>query len=117
MQANNRDAASLWDMVQAIHHIQEFTANLNQEGYLESLLIQRAVERELEILGEAARRMSENFQQAYPGIDWRNTIGLRNIIAHRYDRVDQEIIWGIITSVLPGLLLQLEPLLLFDNME
>ena len=53
MQGNNRDAASLWDMAQAIRHIQEFTASLTYEDYLESLLIQRAVERELEILGEA----------------------------------------------------------------
>ncbi|WP_250121471.1 HepT-like ribonuclease domain-containing protein [Chroococcidiopsis sp. CCMEE 29] len=50
MQANNRDAASLWDMVQAVRRIQEFTANLSFEDYQESILIQSAVERQLEIL-------------------------------------------------------------------
>jgi uncharacterized protein with HEPN domain len=49
-----------------------------------------AVERGLEILGEAARRVSEAFQQAHPEIDWRNTIGLRNVIAHRYEQVQQD---------------------------
>jgi uncharacterized protein with HEPN domain len=83
MQANNRDAASLWDMVQAIRRIQEFTVNLSFEDYQESILIQSAVERQLEILGEAAGRISEGFRQAHPAIDWRAIVGLRNILIHR----------------------------------
>lgn len=43
MQANNRDAGSLWDMISAIHRIQEFTASLTYEAYLSSVLIQSAV--------------------------------------------------------------------------
>ena len=69
MQANNRDTGSLWDMVNAIHRIQEFTVNLTYEAYLDSLLIQSAVERQLEVLGEAARRLSDEFRQAHPEID------------------------------------------------
>ena len=87
MQANNRDAGSLWDMLNAIGLIQEFTANLTYDAYLESVLVQSAVERQLGILGEAARRLSDEFRQAHPGIDWRRVIGLRNILIHRYDEV------------------------------
>lgn len=58
---NNRDAGSLWDMLNAIRLVQEFTANLSYDDYLESVLTQSAVERQLEILGEAARRLSEEF--------------------------------------------------------
>lgn len=111
MPANNRDAASLWDMVQAIRLVQEFTVGASYEAYLESALVRSAVERQLEILGEAARRVSQEFQQAHPDVDWRNIIGLRNIIAHRYDQVEQERVWTVVTSVLPQLLLQLESLL------
>ncbi len=111
MQANNRDAGSLWDMVQAIYRIQEFTANLSSEAFLNSLIIQSAVERQLEILGEAARRLSDEFRLAYPEIDWRRIIGLRNILIHRYDEIRQVTIWTIITSELAPLLIQLEPLL------
>jgi uncharacterized protein with HEPN domain len=87
MQANNRDAASLWDMVQAIHRIQEFTAGLSFDDYQASILIQSAVERQLEILGEAAGRVSDALRQTYSTIDWRRTVGLRNIIIHRYDEI------------------------------
>ncbi len=107
----NRDIASLWDMMQAIRHIQEFTAALTETAYLDSLLVQRAVERELEILGEAARRVSEAFQSEHPEIDWKNVIGLRNIIAHRYDQVDQKTVWRIVISSLPLLNAQIEDLL------
>ncbi len=111
MQANNRDAASLWDMVQAIRRIQEFTVNLSFEDYQESILIQSAVERQLEILGEAAGRISEEFRQAHPVIDWRTIVGLRNILIHRYDQIQQDILWNIIATELVNLLAQLEPLL------
>jgi uncharacterized protein with HEPN domain len=111
MQANNRDAASIWDMVQAIRRIQEFTAGLSFDDYQASILIQSAVERQLEILGEAAARVSETLRQTYPEIHWRRTVGLRNIIIHRYDEIQQDIIWNIITTELATLLTQLQPLL------
>lgn len=111
MQANKRDAGSLWDMVGAIHRIQEFTANLTYEAYLDSVLIQSAVERQLEILGEAARRLSDEFRQAHPAIDWRRIIGLRNVLIHRYDNIRQQVIWKTVISELEPLLAQLEILL------
>jgi len=111
MQANDRDSASLWDMAQAIRLIQEFTTDASCETYLENVFIQSAVERQLGILGEAARRISIEFQQFHPEIDWRNAINLRNILVHRYDQVSSEVIWNIVTSVLPSLLVQIEALL------
>ncbi|MBD2462381.1 DUF86 domain-containing protein [Oscillatoria sp. FACHB-1407] len=111
MQANNRDAASVWDMVQAIRRIQEFTMGLTSDDYQASILIQSAVERQLEVLGEAAGRVSDTFRQTHPEIDWRRIVGLRNIIIHRYDEIQQDIIWNVITTELATLLAQLEPLL------
>jgi uncharacterized protein with HEPN domain len=87
------------------------TAEMTEVDYLENELVQSAVERKLEILGEAARRVSEAFQSQHPEIDWRNTIGLRNVIAHRYDQVEQERIWGIVQMALPDLLDSVTPLL------
>jgi uncharacterized protein with HEPN domain len=111
MQPSNRDSSALWDMAQAIREIQSFTVSFDRENYLQTLWVQRVVERNLEILGEAARRISEDLQDAHPEIDWCNTIGLRNIIIHRYDRVDHEILWDIVTTILPSLLLHIESLL------
>ena len=73
--------------------------------------MQSAVERQLGILGEAVRRISSEFQQFHPEIDWQNAINLRNILVHRYDQVRPEVIWNIVTGVLPSLLVQVEALL------
>ena len=98
-------------MAQAIREIQDITTNFDRPTYLKTLWIQRVVERNLEILSEAANRVSEDFQETHSEIDWRNAVGLRNIIIHRYDRIDQDILWDIVTTILPSLLLQIESLL------
>jgi len=61
--------------------------------------------------GRQRARVSIEFQQFHPEIDWRNAINLRNILVHRYDQVRPEVIWNIVTSVLPSLLVQVEALL------
>jgi uncharacterized protein with HEPN domain len=111
MLSNNRDIASVWDMVQAIRYLQAFTANLSFEEYLDDIRTVSAVERQFEILGEAARRISREFRQANSAINWQRIVGLRNIVIHRYDEVDQDILWTIISSELVPLRTQLEPLL------
>lgn len=111
MPPNNRDAGYLWDMLQGAHRLQEFTVGLSYEAYQESVLLQSAVERQLEILGEAARQMSEAFRQAHPEIPWSDIIGQRNVIAHQYKKVQQERLWSVVTSEIPRLIAQLEPLI------
>jgi uncharacterized protein with HEPN domain len=111
MPPNNRDAGYLWDMLQAARRLQEFTAGLSYQTYLESVLLQSAVERQLEILGEAARRMSEAFRQEHPEILWSSIISQRNVIAHQYEEIRQERLWSVVTSDMPRLIAQLEPLI------
>ncbi len=111
MQSNNRDVASVWDMTQAIQYIQTFTNGLSFDEYLNDVRTISAVERQFEVLGEAARRISNEFRQAHPSIDWQRIVGLRNIVAHRYNEVRQDILWTIIHSELTPLLSQLEALL------
>jgi uncharacterized protein with HEPN domain len=111
MNDHNLDLASIWDMVQAIREIQQFTAGISQSDYLETLWLRRVVERNFEILGEAARRVSAEFQAGHPEVDWRNTIGLRNVISHRYEKVNHQILWDIIQEVLPTLESTLERLM------
>jgi len=111
MPPTSRDAGYLWDMLQAARRLQEFTAGVSFEAYLESILLQSAVERQLEILGEAARRMSEAFQQEHPEIPWSSIIGQRNVIAHQYDDINLQQLWAVVTSDIPMLISQLEPLI------
>lgn len=111
MTINERDAGYLWDMVQAINRIQEFTQDLSYDDYLASHLVQSGVERKLEILGEAAGRISTELRQAHPSIDWQGTVGLRNIIIHRYNDVKADTIWRIVSSQLAPMKEKLEALL------
>jgi len=111
MPLSNREAGYIWDMLQAARRLQQFTTDFDREEYLESILIQSAVERQLEILGEAARRLSEAFLQEHPEIPWSDIIGLRNVIAHQYDDLDLQQLWSVVTENIPELIQQLEPLL------
>ncbi|WP_242028408.1 HepT-like ribonuclease domain-containing protein [Pseudanabaena sp. FACHB-2040] len=72
-------------MTQSIQRIQCFTSELTFDEYLNDIRTISAVERQFEVLGEAARRISNEFRQAHPAIDWQRIVGLRNIVAHRYD--------------------------------
>lgn len=111
MQANSRDAGSLWDMVQAIQEIQEDVRGFTYEDFLENRTVRRAVERNFEILGEAARRISTPFQAQYSDIDWGGIIGLRNVLAHQYEVIRYEVLWNVIVEHLPTLKPRLESLL------
>ncbi|MEB3283310.1 MAG: HepT-like ribonuclease domain-containing protein [Lyngbya sp.] len=112
MQDNVRNYAAIWDVVQAIQRIETFTQGLDEAAYLGNILVQQAVERNLEIIGEAARRrITEEFRNTHPEIDWRGVIGLRNVVAHQYEQINQEQIWQIITTILPNLQEQLQALL------
>jgi uncharacterized protein with HEPN domain len=63
-----RDAAYLWDMLEAARSIQQFTAGVSSDEYLKNRVLQLAVERQLEVIGEAARNVSDAFRQAHPEI-------------------------------------------------
>jgi uncharacterized protein with HEPN domain/predicted nucleotidyltransferase len=106
-----RNNAALLDMVKAMKSLQSFVQNKSFEEYLGDDLLRLATERALEILGEAANRLTTEFQEAHTDIDWRNIVGLRNAIIHQYDEIDTKTIWEIVTTQVPTLLKQIEPLL------
>lgn len=67
-----------------------------------------ANERRLEIIGEAARHVSEATRSAYPDVPWRKIITHRHVLAHDYGEIKSELIWRVLTQHLPGLVVQLE---------
>ena len=69
-----------------------------------------AVERAVEIIGEAARRVSEEFRSAHPEIPWRSMIAQRNVLAHEYGEIKHERMWLLVTEHLPALIRDLEKL-------
>jgi uncharacterized protein with HEPN domain len=97
----NKNIAYIWDMINAIQQIQEFTKNITYQEYQNSSLIKSAVERQFEILGEASRRLSLEFTESNSQIEWKDIIGLRNIIAHQYEKVNPKTLWNIIIKLQP----------------
>jgi uncharacterized protein with HEPN domain len=104
MQPEERDAAYLWNLVEAGREIQEYTAAKTFKEYVEHQLLPSAVERQFEKMGEAARKVSASFKTEHPEIPWKQIIGLRNILTHRYYAVDNVQIWTIIHEKLPPVL-------------
>jgi len=110
MPPDDRDVAHLWDMLQAAESARVFVGEMSLQEFLanESAMVRRAVERELEILGEAGRRISDEFQQAHTEIPWKDIVGLRNVISHQYSKVDYGEIFRIVKRRIPTLIDQLE---------
>jgi uncharacterized protein with HEPN domain len=75
MQPSERDVAYLWDMLEAAREALEFTQGLVYEQFRLDRLRQSAVERKIEIIGEAARRLSESFKATHPEVPWQRIIG------------------------------------------
>lgn len=111
MQSTERDAACLWDMLQACKEILDFCADAGWEDFIADRKLCLAVERSLEIVGEAAGKVSEEFQGKHPSISWHQIKGMRNILAHEYGQIDYEIVYKTVIDDIPGLAAALEALL------
>jgi uncharacterized protein with HEPN domain len=99
----------LEDIRESLAKIERYTSGLDQAGFEADDKSVDAVVRNLEVIGEAARQMPEEFTRGNPQIEWRKIAGLRNRIVHDYFGLDLEIIWQIIRSDLPALKRQLPP--------
>jgi len=111
MQPAERDAAYLWDMQQAAIWITEFIQEQRYHDFQANKMLQSAVERQLEIIGEAARYVSKEFRVAHPEIPWRSIIGLRNILAHEYGEIKIDRVWAVAEENIPELIQLIGPLL------
>jgi len=107
MQPDELDAARLWDMLAYAQEIHEALSGLTFEEYLANKDRRLATERRLEIIGEAARNVSEAFREAHPEIPWRRIIGMRHVLAHEYGDIRQEVVFRVAQNYLPALIASL----------
>jgi uncharacterized protein with HEPN domain len=81
------------------------------DDYLRDEDMRLAIERRIEIIGEAARRVSEGFQNAHPEIPWAKIVAQRHVLAHEYGEIQDDIVWKVATVSVPELISRLEPLI------
>ena len=110
-----RDEACLLDMLLAARKIQRFTDGVSYERFLADELMQHGIMRLIQILGEAARKVSPEFRESHPEIPWQGIIGMRNRMVHEYFRIIPAKVWEVIRGEIPALLLLLEPLVPRDS--
>lgn len=115
MRPEDADRSYLLDMHKHAKGAIEALRGKTLAAYSADENLRLATERRIEIIGEAARRVSDSLKQSHPEIPWRQIISQRHVLAHEYGEIEDELIWGVGAKHLPQLIKQLEVLLDEDD--
>lgn len=104
------DRARISDILEAIDRIDKYSAE-GYETFLNDELIQTWILHHLQIIGEAASKLSVEFKGSNPAIEWKQIGGFRNILVHHYFEIDHSLVWQTVQKNLPDLKLKLQKIL------
>ncbi|OGI64104.1 MAG: hypothetical protein A2W18_01240 [Candidatus Muproteobacteria bacterium RBG_16_60_9] len=104
----SRDDAIVLDILKSAQLVIEFVGSLDKEAFLRDRKTQSAVLHQLLLVGEAVKRLSENYRAAHPEIPWKRVAGMRDVLIHQYDDVDE--VWKTVKAEIPKLSSQLQSL-------
>jgi len=108
----SHDKTTLLDIARAAHLVAEFKKGMDKETFLKDIKTQSAILHQLMVIGEAVKRLSQDFRIHYPEIPWELIAGMRDKLIHGYDIVDLDEVWKTADADVPNLLSFIEPLLL-----
>ena len=97
-----QDECLLDHVAQCIDRIRQYTEG-SRERFMESILVQDAVIRNLQVLAESTTRLSEQLRSTEPLVPWAKIRGFRNVVTHAYLNIDQDVVWGVVEGDLPEL--------------
>jgi uncharacterized protein with HEPN domain len=103
----SRDDTYLVDILESAKIALDYVLGKSWDEFHEDLQCQDAVVRRIEIIGEAARRVSQQMRNKYPQIPWREMTSMRNLVIHEYDVVDINQVWDTVQNKLPPLIKEL----------
>jgi uncharacterized protein with HEPN domain len=89
-------------ILECIQRVERFTHE-GRSRFFQDVMVQDAVLRNFEVIGEAAKRLDDAYRAAHPQIPWRALSGLRDVLIHQYESVDLEQVWAMVEGELPGL--------------
>jgi len=101
----------LIDMLDAVDAILEFSEGMGYDDFLTDRRTRDAIYRNIEVMGEAVTRMPEYFLNGHPDVPWAKIRASRNAFIHGYDKIDDRIVWNIVTQLLPPLRERLQVML------
>lgn len=107
----------LQDIFDAIVRVESYVGERDLAAFKAESIVVDSVTMNLVIIGEAANNIPDEVQVKYPETDWRNIIGLRNIVTHEYFRLNLDIIWNVIQVELPLLKQQVQVMLIQESTE
>ncbi len=96
------DRERLLDILESIERIEKYAAR-GQEAFTTDELIQTWIVHHIQIIGEAARGLSDEFVAKHPEAPWAKIVGMRNILVHQYFGIDKELVWKVVTGELAEL--------------
>lgn len=108
---HRRDSVFIAQMVEAAEAALEFTDEQTAESFAGDRLVGYAVVRAVQLVGQAAHRVSAELQVAHAEIPWREMIGMRNVVVHDYADVDLSLVWKTVREDLPKLIERLNAIL------
>ena len=107
----SRDSASLVDIYEAGQQILAYAQGIPASELKADQMRMSAILYQILVMGEATKRLSQEFRAQHPDIPWSNIAGMRDIVAHHYDRVDFDILWNVVHHSIPDVIRKIEGLL------
>jgi uncharacterized protein with HEPN domain len=105
---SERDRDFLSDILEAIRRIELYLSDSSYEIFLKDIKTEDAIVRNLEIIGEAAKKLSEELRNDYPQLPWKKMAGLRDRLIHHYFGVNYDVVWAVAKKELPKIKPEIE---------
>ncbi|MDR1678562.1 MAG: DUF86 domain-containing protein [Prevotellaceae bacterium] len=113
MREQVRDKGRIEHILESIDNILEFTKDAGFEDFMKNKMLRFAVIKNLEIIGEASYKLTKEFRNAHPEIEWQIIVDLRHVLVHGYYQIKDEIVWKITQKDLEPLKKQIR--ILYEN--
>lgn len=105
------DRERLQHILEAIDRIGEYIEGMDAVDYYGDMRTRDAVERRIEIIGEAATHVSQEVKACYPHLPWKQMMGMRTVVSHEYFQIEDRIVWDVAIEELPKLRPQIQAIL------